>query len=44
MLVLFFSCFSQVFVLDFPPRLNIDVVQQDSLRQEYHRLAAQMGE
>ncbi|KAJ8414617.1 hypothetical protein AAFF_G00038190 [Aldrovandia affinis] len=32
-----------VFVLDFPPRLNIDVALQDLLRQEYHRVAARMA-
>ncbi|KAJ8371777.1 hypothetical protein AAFF_G00302210, partial [Aldrovandia affinis] len=31
-----------VFVLDFPPRLNFDVALQDLLRQEYHRVAARM--
>ncbi|KAJ8379109.1 hypothetical protein AAFF_G00231140 [Aldrovandia affinis] len=32
-----------VFVLDFPPRLNIDMALQDLLRQEYHRVAARMA-
>ncbi|XP_071394985.1 uncharacterized protein [Centroberyx affinis] len=31
-----------VCVLDFPPRLNIEVAMQDLLRQEYHRVAAAM--
>ncbi|KAJ8403992.1 hypothetical protein AAFF_G00343420, partial [Aldrovandia affinis] len=38
-------CFWQrnVFVLDFPPCLNIDVTLQDLLRREHHRVAARMG-
>ena len=35
--------FYQVFVLDFPPRLNVEVAQQDFMRQEFHRVAARMG-
>lgn len=27
-------------MLDFPPRLNVEEVQQDILRQEFHRVAA----
>ncbi|KAE8296886.1 hypothetical protein D5F01_LYC05660 [Larimichthys crocea] len=30
-------------VLDFPPRLNVEVSYQDFLRQEFHRVAARMG-
>lgn len=37
-------CFCvQVFVQDFTPRLNIDVAQQDFMRQEFHRVAARLG-
>ncbi|XP_074505821.1 uncharacterized protein LOC141776244 [Sebastes fasciatus] len=32
-----------VFVLDFPPRLNVEVAQQDFMRQEFRRVAARMG-
>jgi len=35
--------FRQVFVLDFPPRLNLDGNWQDAMRQEFHREAALMG-
>ncbi|XP_077377914.1 uncharacterized protein LOC144019003, partial [Festucalex cinctus] len=35
---------NKVFVLDFPPRLTVDVTQQDYLRQEFHRVSARMGE
>ncbi|XP_078025236.1 uncharacterized protein LOC144463724 [Epinephelus lanceolatus] len=47
-----FICFSfflllqsllSVFVLDFPPRLTMDLSFQEQLRQEYHRVAARMG-
>ncbi|XP_051796500.1 uncharacterized protein LOC127531371 isoform X2 [Acanthochromis polyacanthus] len=34
---------SKVFVVDFPPRLVVDVQHQDLLRQEYRRVAARMG-
>ncbi|XP_071398325.1 uncharacterized protein [Centroberyx affinis] len=37
------SRWQTVFVLDFPPRLNIEVGQQELLRQEFHRVAARMG-
>ncbi|XP_078146317.1 uncharacterized protein LOC144542829 [Centroberyx gerrardi] len=37
------SRWPKVFVLDFPPRLNMEVLQQDLLRQEFHRVAARMG-
>ncbi|XP_070707205.1 uncharacterized protein [Pempheris klunzingeri] len=33
----------KVFVLDFPPRLTIEMVQQDLMRNEFCRVAAQMG-
>uniref|UniRef100_A0A0F8BDL5 Uncharacterized protein n=1 Tax=Larimichthys crocea TaxID=215358 RepID=A0A0F8BDL5_LARCR len=33
----------KVFVVDFPPRLNVEVSYQDFLRQEFHRVAARMG-
>lgn len=33
----------QVFVLDFPPRLNVEVALQDFMRQEFRRVAARMG-
>ena len=36
-------CSVQVFVLDFPPRLNVDEEHQRDLRQEYHRVAVRMG-
>ncbi|XP_029977002.1 uncharacterized protein LOC115409857 [Salarias fasciatus] len=36
------SC-PKVFVLDFPPRLNIELGLQELLRQEYRRVAARMG-
>ncbi|KAK9517544.1 hypothetical protein VZT92_022907 [Zoarces viviparus] len=32
-----------VFVLDFPPRLNVEKAYQDSMRQEFHRVAARRG-
>ncbi|XP_059211128.1 uncharacterized protein LOC131989811 [Centropristis striata] len=32
-----------VCVLDFPPRLTVELALQDLLRQEYHRVAARMG-
>ncbi|XP_074505807.1 uncharacterized protein LOC141776075 isoform X2 [Sebastes fasciatus] len=32
-----------VFVLDFPPRLNVEVALQDFMRQEFRRVAARMG-
>ncbi|XP_051809599.1 uncharacterized protein LOC127535481 [Acanthochromis polyacanthus] len=34
---------SKVYVVDFPPRLVVDVQHQDLLRQEYRRVAARMG-
>ncbi|XP_077378697.1 uncharacterized protein LOC144019426 isoform X12 [Festucalex cinctus] len=34
---------NKVFVLDFPPRLNVDVAQQDFFRQEFHRISVRMG-
>ncbi|XP_030019132.1 uncharacterized protein LOC115439436 [Sphaeramia orbicularis] len=37
------SRWPKVFVLDFPPRLNIPLDLQELLRQEYHRVAARMG-
>ncbi|KAJ8271054.1 hypothetical protein GJAV_G00122240 [Gymnothorax javanicus] len=37
------SRWPRVFVLDFPPRLNIEPGLQKLLRQEYHRVAACMG-
>ncbi|XP_029957163.1 uncharacterized protein LOC115395673 [Salarias fasciatus] len=37
------SFWPKVFVLDFPPRLNIEPGLQELLRQEYHRVAARMG-
>ncbi|KAE8277231.1 hypothetical protein D5F01_LYC24917 [Larimichthys crocea] len=33
----------KVFVVDFPPCLNVEVSYQDFLRQEFHRVAARMG-
>lgn len=36
-------CSLQVFVVDFPPRLNVEVSHQDLLRQEFHRVAVRMG-
>ncbi|KAL7396707.1 hypothetical protein ABVT39_010390 [Epinephelus coioides] len=33
----------QVFVQDFTPRLNVNVVLQDLMRQEFRRMAASMG-
>uniref|UniRef100_A0A3P8RS32 SGNH hydrolase-type esterase domain-containing protein n=1 Tax=Amphiprion percula TaxID=161767 RepID=A0A3P8RS32_AMPPE len=37
------NCVLQVVVVDFPPRLNIDVQLQQLFREEYHRVAARMG-
>ncbi|KAK0147800.1 putative uncharacterized transposon-derived protein F52C9.6 [Merluccius polli] len=37
------SRWPNVFVVDFPPRLNCEVTYQDLLRQEYHRVSARMG-
>ncbi|XP_077434278.1 uncharacterized protein LOC144059213 [Vanacampus margaritifer] len=37
------SRWPNVVVLDFPPRLTVELAQQDLLRQEYHRVAALMG-
>ncbi|XP_077424694.1 uncharacterized protein LOC144059157 isoform X2 [Vanacampus margaritifer] len=37
------SRWPNVVVLDFPPRLTVELAQQDLLRQEYHRVAAIMG-
>ncbi|KAK0135925.1 hypothetical protein N1851_028203 [Merluccius polli] len=37
------SRWPNVFVVDFPPRLNCEVSRQDLLRQEYHRVSARMG-
>ncbi|XP_061749313.1 uncharacterized protein LOC133547832 [Nerophis ophidion] len=37
------SRWPNVFVLDFPPRLNKPVGLQDQLRQEHHRVATRMG-
>ncbi|CAB1440528.1 unnamed protein product [Pleuronectes platessa] len=37
------SRWQKVFVLDFPPRLNIDEDVQDLFRQEFHRVAARAG-
>uniref|UniRef100_A0A673ATR7 1-alkyl-2-acetylglycerophosphocholine esterase n=1 Tax=Sphaeramia orbicularis TaxID=375764 RepID=A0A673ATR7_9TELE len=37
------SRWPKVFVLDFPPCLNIPLDLQELLRQEYHRVAARMG-
>ncbi|XP_078022882.1 uncharacterized protein LOC117251294 [Epinephelus lanceolatus] len=36
------SRWPKVFVLDFPPRLTMDLGFQEQLRQEYHRVAARM--
>uniref|UniRef100_A0A672I3P1 SGNH domain-containing protein n=1 Tax=Salarias fasciatus TaxID=181472 RepID=A0A672I3P1_SALFA len=36
------SFWPKVFVLDFPPRLNIEPGLQELLRQEYHRVAARV--
>ena len=36
-------CFLQVFVVDFPPRLDCEVSYQDLLRQAYHRVSASIG-
>lgn len=33
----------KVFVVDFPPRLNIDLDVQRHYREEYHRVAAPLG-
>ncbi|KAE8278052.1 hypothetical protein D5F01_LYC23891 [Larimichthys crocea] len=33
----------KVFVVDFPPCLNVEVSYQDLLRQEFHHVAARMG-
>lgn len=35
------SC-AQVYVLDFPPRLNHDLAEQELLREEFRRVAARM--
>uniref|UniRef100_A0A3P8U0U0 Uncharacterized protein n=1 Tax=Amphiprion percula TaxID=161767 RepID=A0A3P8U0U0_AMPPE len=35
--------YKNVVVVDFPPRLNIDVQLQQLFREEYHRVAARMG-
>lgn len=40
---LFVALFSQLFVLDFPPRLTVPEDLQTFLRQDFHRVAAQMG-
>nr|XP_057929967.1 uncharacterized protein LOC131129981 isoform X1 [Doryrhamphus excisus]XP_057929968.1 uncharacterized protein LOC131129981 isoform X1 [Doryrhamphus excisus]XP_057929969.1 uncharacterized protein LOC131129981 isoform X1 [Doryrhamphus excisus] len=37
------SRWPNVVVMDFPPRLNVVVAQQDRLRREYRRVAASMG-
>nr|XP_057947345.1 uncharacterized protein LOC131140695 [Doryrhamphus excisus] len=37
------SRWPNVVVVDFPPRLNVVVAQQDRLRREYRRVAASMG-
>ncbi|KAK0131252.1 hypothetical protein N1851_034040 [Merluccius polli] len=37
------SRWPNVFVVDFPPRLNCEVSYQDLLRQEYYRASARMG-
>ncbi|KAL7403741.1 hypothetical protein ABVT39_004393 [Epinephelus coioides] len=37
------SRWPKVFVLDFPPRLTMDLGFQEQLRQEYHRVAARMA-
>ncbi|KAK0151947.1 hypothetical protein N1851_006687 [Merluccius polli] len=37
------SRWPNVFVVDFPPRLNCEVSYQDLLRQEYHCVSARMG-
>ncbi|XP_077434748.1 uncharacterized protein LOC144059494 [Vanacampus margaritifer] len=37
------SRWPNVVVLDFPPPLNVELAQQDLLRQEYNRVAALMG-
>ncbi|XP_049422006.1 uncharacterized protein LOC125882267 [Epinephelus fuscoguttatus] len=37
------SRWPKVFVLDFPPRLTMDLGFQEQLCQEYHRVAARMG-
>ncbi|XP_047199527.1 uncharacterized protein LOC118123388 [Hippoglossus stenolepis] len=37
------SRWPEVFVLDFPPRLTIEEVQQEFFRQEFHRVAARAG-
>uniref|UniRef100_UPI0037E74A3D uncharacterized protein n=1 Tax=Semicossyphus pulcher TaxID=241346 RepID=UPI0037E74A3D len=34
---------SNVVVLDFPPRFNMELQPQELLRQEFHRVAARMG-
>ncbi|KAM8887047.1 uncharacterized protein AB9W97_014009 isoform 1-T2 [Spinachia spinachia] len=35
--------FPNVFVLDFPPRLNCEAADQDLLRQEFRRVTERMG-
>ncbi|XP_035988999.1 uncharacterized protein LOC118561177 [Fundulus heteroclitus] len=37
------TLFPKVFVLDFPPRLNVDPQVQSLLRQEFHRVSVQLG-
>ncbi|XP_077434720.1 uncharacterized protein LOC144059473 [Vanacampus margaritifer] len=37
------SRWPNVVVLDFPPRLTVELAQQDLLRQEYHRVAVIMA-
>ncbi|RVE56289.1 hypothetical protein OJAV_G00219560 [Oryzias javanicus] len=43
LLTLLQSKWSKLFVLDFPPRLTVPVDLQTFLRQDFHRVAAQMG-
>uniref|UniRef100_A0A8C2WJB2 Uncharacterized protein n=1 Tax=Cyclopterus lumpus TaxID=8103 RepID=A0A8C2WJB2_CYCLU len=37
------GCCPNVFVVDFPPRLDVEVVLQDAMRQEFQREATLMG-
>ncbi|KAM4543582.1 uncharacterized protein V3H82_021457 [Fundulus diaphanus] len=37
------TLFPKVFVLDFPPRLDVDPQVQSLLRQEFHRVSVQLG-
>ncbi|XP_056265633.1 uncharacterized protein LOC130190325 [Pseudoliparis swirei] len=37
------SCCPKVFVVDFPPRLDVEVSLQDAMRQEFQREATLMG-